>query len=482
LTNISGTYSFQSKVLKLALFFIPVVLFLSQIAVFYPWVEGDTYIHYVFARNIANGYGYCYNPGEPSAGSTSPLWSFILAISYKLYGDVYHTSKILSILFALGTFYLVFKLSLILFEEELVAYLAMFFFGLNPLTTEWTAIAMETMMFTFFALLLILVFIKGNLLNSTRGRVLAGILMGLTVLSRPEGSILLLIASLAHLLGREGKVLDKLRDLVLPCIFAGMVMAPYYIWLFVNVGTVLPSTDAGFLYKKIETPRFLWFYLSGEVFGILKEYFPILPFFVLGFLAYFKKRRITDYIPAVWLLFLFFFYTAVYPGTHGQRYIFPAIPLYFMFGVFGISIVRNVFSEKRFYVFFLVIIMAMHVFVQYKRFNLTKNEFDYIMNFDVPLRQQVGKWVKNNTECGSSIAAKELDQFKAKRPDYLLVEGDIYKSYPMWPDSDIAPLADNREVGTIVTIKGLDFILRHKVPIRDNFWFIYRISYGRERM
>ena len=38
----------------------------------------DAWIHLHFARNLAEGAGFAYNPGEPVAGSTAPLWTLLL--------------------------------------------------------------------------------------------------------------------------------------------------------------------------------------------------------------------------------------------------------------------------------------------------------------------------------------------------------------------------------------------------------------------
>src|SRR6185436_17777180 len=35
----------------------------------------DSWIHLHFARNLAEGAGFAYNPGRPVAGSTAPLWT-----------------------------------------------------------------------------------------------------------------------------------------------------------------------------------------------------------------------------------------------------------------------------------------------------------------------------------------------------------------------------------------------------------------------
>jgi hypothetical protein len=41
----------------------------------------DAWIHVRFADNLRNGRGFAFNPGEPTAGSTSPVWVLLLAIS-----------------------------------------------------------------------------------------------------------------------------------------------------------------------------------------------------------------------------------------------------------------------------------------------------------------------------------------------------------------------------------------------------------------
>ncbi len=39
----------------------------------------DAWIHFQFARNLATGYGLSFNPGQPTSGTTAPLWTFLLA-------------------------------------------------------------------------------------------------------------------------------------------------------------------------------------------------------------------------------------------------------------------------------------------------------------------------------------------------------------------------------------------------------------------
>ncbi len=44
----------------------------------------DAWIHQTFARNLAERGEWAFNPGQPAAGSTSPLWTALLSIGFLL--------------------------------------------------------------------------------------------------------------------------------------------------------------------------------------------------------------------------------------------------------------------------------------------------------------------------------------------------------------------------------------------------------------
>lgn len=58
------------------------VVFSGRASVGFPL--DDAYIHQVYAEGIAYGEGLAYNPGTPAAGSTSPLWAIVLALFHRL--------------------------------------------------------------------------------------------------------------------------------------------------------------------------------------------------------------------------------------------------------------------------------------------------------------------------------------------------------------------------------------------------------------
>lgn len=71
---------------------------------------GDPTIYLPYARNIARGDFFSYNPGSFSSGSTSPLWAVLLSIPYLVGLDV-AGARILSLIATLGAFLLVVALA-----------------------------------------------------------------------------------------------------------------------------------------------------------------------------------------------------------------------------------------------------------------------------------------------------------------------------------------------------------------------------------
>ena len=62
----------------------------------------DSWIHLHFARNIAEGAGFSYNPGVPVAGSTAPLWTLLLALGVVAFGSSVAMVKAIGAVTALG--------------------------------------------------------------------------------------------------------------------------------------------------------------------------------------------------------------------------------------------------------------------------------------------------------------------------------------------------------------------------------------------
>jgi len=62
----------------------------------------DSWIHFQFARNLASGHGFAYNPDVPVAGSTAPLWTLLLAGMFKIGGAHPAWAKLAGVVAALA--------------------------------------------------------------------------------------------------------------------------------------------------------------------------------------------------------------------------------------------------------------------------------------------------------------------------------------------------------------------------------------------
>ncbi|MCI0545981.1 MAG: hypothetical protein L0027_01710 [Candidatus Rokubacteria bacterium] len=187
----------------------------------------DAWIHLQFARNLADGHGFSYNPGVPVAGSTAPLWTLLLAGAFGVTGAHPLVAKALGIALALAAALVTRRLVVAWTGQAPLGLLAGLVTALSgPLL--WGALSgMEVVL----AALLV----AGALLCHTAGHeVRAALLTGLAALARPEAVILLLLLWLASfpLSRRAWGAL-------------GLGLAPLVPWVAFNLatgGTPLPAT------------------------------------------------------------------------------------------------------------------------------------------------------------------------------------------------------------------------------------------------
>src|SRR5262245_54974854 len=189
----------------------------------------DSWIHLQFARNLAEGHGFAYNPGVPVAGSTSPLWTLVLAAVFAAFGSHPALAKGLGVLAALGAAVLARTLAW-QWTKSRVAALAT---GLATATTGplvWGALSgMEVVL----AALLV----TAALVAHAAGRDAAtAMLLAVSALARPEALLLVPLCWLA-------RPIEWRRT----AIFVGataVCLVPWAAFNLATVGTPLPATAA----------------------------------------------------------------------------------------------------------------------------------------------------------------------------------------------------------------------------------------------
>jgi hypothetical protein len=169
----------------------------------------DTYIHFQYARQLASGQPYIYNPGQPpTSGATSFLYPFILAIGYLLgfQGLNLGLWALLVGMAALGgSAWLVYQLGKAHDASDLLAVLVAVVFILSGPVSWHFMSGMETGLAMLFMLATLYMVVASRL----QGFVVAATFLALV---RPEGGILAVLA--AAIMGVQLRHKLKRRDLL----------------------------------------------------------------------------------------------------------------------------------------------------------------------------------------------------------------------------------------------------------------------------
>jgi hypothetical protein len=189
----------------------------------------DAWIHLHFARNLAAGAGFSYNPGTPIAGSTAPLWTLVLGAAAVVASSSLGMAKTLGIVATLGAALVTRRAALawgVGRDVALVAAIALLWMG--PLA--WGALSgMEV---SLAALL-----VAAALLAHAHDRPLASaVCAALAVLARPEALLLIPFLVAARPL--------TLRRVAVFAVVTIVVVAPAVLFSLWTAGTPYPATAA----------------------------------------------------------------------------------------------------------------------------------------------------------------------------------------------------------------------------------------------
>jgi hypothetical protein len=236
----------------------------------------DAYITFRYARNLAEGLGFVYNPGQHVLGTTTPLYTVLMAAAWLLgCHDLPSVALVVNSLADAGTATLLCWLGRRLAASWIVAVAAGLAWAVSPMSVTFAIGGMETSV--------VILFLVGSFAAYLAGRSrLAAALMALAVLTRPDALIAagLLLADMALrplLVGSGGPLAARLRRLPWAEIALFLViLIPWIVFASFYFGSPLPQSvqakvQAYYLeqfsalirlIQHLSTPFF-----EGEVFG-----------------------------------------------------------------------------------------------------------------------------------------------------------------------------------------------------------------------
>ena len=306
----------------------------------------DAWIHQTYARNLGLLGEWAFVPGVPSAASTSPLYTVLLALGYRLGVPYALWAHGLGALALAATGLLAARMARRVSRPESLVPLAAGLACVWSWHLIWAAASgMETALFSALTLALILLAWRES---DGQGRrpLLRAALFGLTgallMLTRPEGVVLLALASLALLLARPGR---STRAMLGWLFIAGVVwllaMLPYFALNLSLAGGLLPSTNAA---KQAEyAVHFEAPYVTRVLFVLQPLLAGGTALLLPGFTAFGWVRGLREdrmnwlyLLPVAWVLALPLLYGAWLPvNYHYGRYVIPILPSLLTCGVIG---------------------------------------------------------------------------------------------------------------------------------------------------
>lgn len=294
----------------------------------------DAWIHQTYARNLGQSGEWSFVLGQPSAGSTAPAWSAMLAVGHALRLDPRLWAYLLGWALLLGVSWA--GMRLFRSWQPNASGWIVWMGGL--LVLEWHLVwaagsGMETLLLAGLVL-----WILGEAAQDRPKWRLVGLVVGLAVWVRPDGITLLGPAGLTALVVENGR-----RRIWAVAELAGgtvLMILPYLAFNQALAGTWWPNT---FFAKQAEYAVLrqvsLWQRLTAL--GMLPLIGPgavMLPGIILFVIKAFRQRKAAALGGLVWLVGSIVVYALRLPVTyqHG-RYLIPAMPVYFVAGLCGMA-------------------------------------------------------------------------------------------------------------------------------------------------
>jgi hypothetical protein len=467
----------------------------------------DAWIHQTYARNLAESGQLAFVPGQASAGSTSPLWTLLIAAGYKLNVEYRLWTYALGALSLALCAWTAARLSLRLWPDRPHLALAAGLLCLFEWHLVWAAASgMETVLFAGLGLALIER--AARPISGWRGGAVFGALGGLMIVTRPEGLLLVAMAGLVAVTrpahpDRSGapdtaESVFHLRLAFVVASAAGFVIPVLpAVWLNVLAsGTLFPNT---FYAKQQEYVVYfssfaVWLPRAIEVIGapFIGAQILLVPGLLRRvFSSLFNLRDRSAWpcaLPAAWFAAHLAAYVARLPVAyqHG-RYLIPMIPIVVLVGLHGSArLLERIRWRRVMHRASLASLVAATAAFWLLGAGAYRIDVDVIENELVAS----ARWIDANTASDALVAAHDIgamgyfaqrplldlaglispevipiirdepalmEMLRARRPDFLAVPPDFYS--------------------TLLDAPGLEPVFTGSSPAAPRHWQVFRTGW-----
>lgn len=327
----------------------------------------DSHITYQFAKQVHAGNGFVFNTGERIYGTTTPLFTLLLAGWLFVSSDIVLGSKLLGLAASLGGLvFLYFS-----FREERTAIIAVSVLAISMKLIVEDMAGMETSF--------LLLFMMGAIWGYAKDRhYFAGVMCGLLLWTRIDSAVFVAVLALTYI--AQSKPIFKF--------LAGtLVYLPWVIFATLYFGSPVPFTITA---KTVAYGTGLADPLKHA--GKIVDYITI-PVLALTAIGIFYKRN-----PLLsWFFFATFLFLVASGTTFFDRYFYTLMVTALVIASVLASRVKNLFGVA-FIVFLLSCFSWNSQVVDYK--NLQVDRHNVLKN--------IGLWFRNNTQVDATIQLEPL--------------------------------------------------------------------------
>ena len=408
----------------------------------------DSWIHLTYARNFAEQGEWAFRLGQRSAGSTSPLWTFLLSIGFFVKLAPYFWT------YFLGWLVLTFfgiqaektARFLITSYKPTIPWLGIFFVIEWHFT--WSAVSgMETLLHG-----LILLTVLAALMSGSRHYLSLGLLAGLSVWVRPDGLTLLgPLLFTAFMSELDWSVRGRAFLKIL--IGFGIFFFTYLLFNLALSGNPLPNT---FYAKQAEYQAF-WHTQPltvrlGSYLGVILAS-PFLAF-IPGLLVWGRKTVERRNWGAIAGVLWFLGYVAIYfirlPAYQHGRYIIPALSILYFWGALGsVDLIETFKANKRLVFIWQSILAALCLAFNF--LGARQNAMDvYWVESEMVA---TAKWVQHNLPSDAVLAVHDIGALGYFVPNPLIDMAGLI-------NPDVVPfIRDEDRLRGYLTAQSADYLI-----------------------
>lgn len=378
----------------------------------------DPWIHLTFAKNLVDYHSFSYFKNEmATAGSTSPIYTLILAAGFFFFKNEMVLSYILGIAFLIFSGIAFYKLSSVEFDKE--NYYALIFTGIF-LIDKWlnfiSISGMETTMFIFILLATAYFYKK-------RKPVPFAIFLGLILWGRPDGLVFIIAVALDYFIASYFSKTDKSiklfgkNELVKIGIIFGGVIILYFIMNLALSGSILPNTyTAKIVYYSEKSREFflkveVWEYFTKGGYGFIMAGFLFSTLKMLYDLIRNKYNGNILYIAFAFALAFVYWVKMPYAHRFG-RYMMPIIPFFILVAGLGyrdiIKLIGGFFKSRNIAAGLYILISAIIIYYSVNVFIYGKKEYADECKYIADRQVAAAMWLKENTKEGDVVATHDV--------------------------------------------------------------------------